>query len=159
MARNWGIPPKDEAAFGQARRARPLATLAVTAVFGVVGASVAAIGFGEARGLIDTLYRGWSLVFAVVAAGSGCWTYVWLTRPRFAAHFTGRGDAFSDLVRFYARAAAGLIVAILVARASHLVLGDMLSVLLLCFAGGAGAAAAFQTVIAFVPNYSTDKRA
>ena len=51
MKRNWGLPPKD-GAFVNARTAKPLATLGVTAVFGVIGAAIAAISFNEARSLL-----------------------------------------------------------------------------------------------------------
>ena len=40
MTRNWGIPPND-GGFRKARRARPFLTLGVTAVYGIIGASVA----------------------------------------------------------------------------------------------------------------------
>lgn len=159
MTRNWGMPAKDDdAAFGRARQARPAATLAVSAVFGIIGAAIAAISFNDARDVIDNVFHGWSLVFAVVAAGAGCWAYVWVARPRFAAHFTG-GDAFSDLLRFFVRAALGLVVLLGMAKLAHFVVGDTVSVLLLCLSGGAGAAAAFQTVLAFVPDYTSNKKA
>ncbi|MEE2692774.1 MAG: hypothetical protein VX640_14665 [Pseudomonadota bacterium] len=160
MSRNWGIPTKtDDGAFGQARRERPVATLGVTTVFGVIGAAVAAISFNDARDVIENVFHGWSLVLAVVAAGVGCWTYVWVARPRFAAHFTGAGDAFSDLLRFYAKAAFALVGVLGLAKFAHAAVGDQVAVLLLCLAGGAGAAAAFQTVLAFVPAYRTDEKA
>src|SRR5690606_22638394 len=112
----------------------------------------------EARDLADSIFRGWSLIAAIIAAGAGCWLYVWLARPRFAAHFTG-GDAFIDLFRFYARAGLGLLLGLGLAELVPLLLGDVVSILLLCLAGGAGAAAAFQTVLAFVPDYTTDNNA
>jgi hypothetical protein len=153
MTRNWGIPTKrDQAVFRRARTSRPIATLGLTAIYGVIGAAVAAMSFNDARALIDHLFHGPSLIWAVVTAGFGCWFYVWLARARFAAHFTGEGDAFSDLLRFYARGAAGLIVVFIVGNLSELATGELLSVLILCAAGGAGAAAAFQTVLAFVPG-------
>lgn len=158
MARNWGIPPKEEdAAFARARTTKPLMTLGVSAVFGVIGAAIAAISFADARDIIENVFKGWSLIFAVIAAGVGCWTYVWLARPRFAAHFSG-GDAFSDLLRFYAKAAIGLTVALGLAKLADFFVGDRLAVFLLCLAGGAGAAAAFQTVLAFVPRYDATQR-
>lgn len=160
MSRNWGIPTKEgDRAFRRARTSRPVATLSVTALFGVLGAAVAAVSFDSARDVIENVFHGWSLVFAVIAAGTGCWMYVWLARPRFAAHFTGEGDAFGDLLRFYAKAALGLLIVLGLGKLAHFTVGDMVSVLLLCFSGGAGAAAAFQTVLAFVPDYQTDRQA
>ena len=154
MTRNWGLPNKpDGAGFSRARAEHPLATLGLSAIYGVIGAAVAAISFNDARDLIANLFHGPSLIAAVVAAGFGCWAYVWLARPRFAAHFTGKGDAFSDLLRFYFLGACLLGMLIAASKAAELVAGDILSVLLLCISGGAGAAAAFQTVLAFVPNY------
>jgi hypothetical protein len=154
MPRNWGIPQKPgEGAVARARSQRPFATLGISAVYGIIGAAVAAISFNDARGLLTDLFHGTSLIAAVVAAGFGCWAYVWLARPRFAAHFTGRGDAFSDLLRFYCVGALGLIFLILIAKGAELLAGNLASVVLLCISGGAGAAAAFQTVLAFVPNY------
>ncbi|MBB5518780.1 hypothetical protein [Amphiplicatus metriothermophilus] len=154
MARNWGLPPRPEqAAIRRARRTRPFATLSASAIFGVIGAAVAAFSFAEARDLIENVFHGRKLILAIVAGGVGCWTYVWLARPRFAAHFTGDGDAFADLVRFYARAGLTLGVVLALAAGSRYVVGDLLSVALLCISGGAGAAAAFQTVLAFVPDY------
>jgi hypothetical protein len=158
MTRNWGMPTKPEdATFRSARKARPLATLGITAVFGIIGAAIAAISFNAARGHVDDLFHGTSLVMAVVAAGFGCWAYIWIARPRFAAHFKPIGDAFSDLLRFYARAAVVLVVLLLLAQAANFVAGDIISVILLCISGGAAAAAAFQTVLAFVPGYETEE--
>lgn len=154
MTRNWGLPAKDDhTAFRDAKTAKPLMTLAVSAVFGIIGASVAAISFAEASDLISRLFHGGTLVAAIVAAGFGCWSYIWLARPRFAAQFSGQGDAFSILLRFYARAAFGLFVVLLAGRYAGMIAPDIVSVLLLCACGGAGAAAAFQTVLAFVPYY------
>lgn len=156
MSRNWGLPQKpDGAGFRQARAAHPFATLTLSAIYGVIGAAVAAMSFNDARDLIANLFHGPSLVAAVVAGGFGCWAYVWLARPRFAAHFTGKGDAFSDLLRFYCLGALVLIGLIAAGKAAELFAGDIISVLLLCISGGAGAAAAFQTVLAFVPSYKT----
>ena len=149
MRRNWGLPPKS-GAFGRVRDAKPLLTLFAAAVFGIIGAALAAMSFNDARGLIATLFHGLSLVAVMVAAGFGCWSYIYLAWPRLAAHFTG-GDAFSDLVRFYAKAAAGLLVLFGAAKLSMALGSPRLSVLLLCVSGGAGAAAAFQTVLTFVP--------
>ncbi len=149
MTRNWGIP-SGEGGFRNARRARPVLTLAVTAVFGVIGASVAALGFSGARLMLSDLFHGPSLFAAVIAAGFGCWVYIFLAWQRFAAQFSG-GDAFSDLLQFYARAAIGLFVLHFLARFAELVFGQTISGLLLCTAAGAGAAAAFQTVMMFVP--------
>ena len=43
MNRNWGLPSKQErAAVRSAKEAKPLATLAMSVVFGVFGAAVAA---------------------------------------------------------------------------------------------------------------------
>lgn len=160
MTRNWGLPTKPEqTAFNSARKTRPFATLGITAIFGAIGAAIAAISFNTARGHIDDLFHGGSLVMAVVAAGFGCWSYIWIARPRFAAHFKPVGDAFSDLLRFYARAALALILVLLAAQVAIFVAGDLISVILLCVSGGAAAAAAFQTVLAFVPGYEPEERA
>ena len=154
MTRNWGLPQKpDGTSFRQARSQHPMATLSLSLIYGVIGAAVAAVSFADARTLIAGLFHGLSLIPAVVAAGFGCWAYVWLARPRFAAHFTGKGDGFSDLVRFYALGALVLFTLIAAAKGAEMFAGDTVSVLLLCISGGAGAAAAFQTVLAFVPNY------
>lgn len=156
MTRNWGLPQKpDGAGFRRARSENPVATLSLSVVYGAIGAAVAAISFNEARDLIVGLFRGPSLIAAIVAGGFGCWAYVWLARPRFAAHFTGKGDAFSDLLRFYAVGALVLAALFGAAKGAELLGVNLLSVLLLCIAGGAGAAAAFQTVLAFVPNYAS----
>lgn len=158
MSRNWGLPSKADAkAFHDAKTAKPLLTLFVSAVFGVFGAAIAVISFGAAREALAGLFHGGSLVAAVGAAGFGCWLYVWLARPRFAAQFAGRKDAFSSLLRFYARA----VVSLGALMAAGFAVGGALSfeligVALLCMSGGAGAAAAFQTVLAFVPYYDDD---
>jgi len=158
MNRNWGLPPKPgRVAFKNAKTAKPLATLGLTAIFGVIGAAIAAISFNEARDVLAGLFHGGSLVAAIAAAGFGCWGYIWLARPRFAAHFTGESDAFADLLRFYIKAAIVLFAALIAARAANTVLGNLVSVLMLCISGGAGAAAAFQTVLAFVPNYAENE--
>jgi hypothetical protein len=157
MTRNWGLPSKPDA-FRKARKARPFATLGITAIFGIIGAAIAAISFNDARAVLDNLFHGRSLIMAVVAAGFGCWLYIFLARPRFAAHFSG-GDAFADLLKFYARAAIGLVVVWIAAKLAQFVAGDLTSVLLLCVSGGAAAAAAFQTVLAFVPGYGPEEQA
>ncbi|GJL94737.1 MAG: hypothetical protein DHS20C05_11420 [Hyphococcus sp.] len=158
MTRNWGIPSKDEhTAFRDAKTAKPLMTLAVSAVFGVIGASIAALSFTAARTLLVDLFHGISLAGAVVAAGFGCWSYIWLARPRFAAHFSGKGDAFSSLLRFYVRAAIILFAVLIAGKYAGLIAPDIIGVILLCASGGAGAAAAFQTVLAFVPYYDEDR--
>jgi hypothetical protein len=149
VTRNWGIPAQ-EGGFRKARGAKPVLTLGVTAIYGVIGAGIAGLAFSDARGLFDGLFRGWSLIPAVVAAGFGCWLYILMAWKRFAAQFTG-GDAFSDLLRFYCRAAIALIVFQLAARFAELILGPAVSGLLLCISAGAGCAAAFQTVMTFVP--------
>lgn len=160
MTRNWGLPTKPEqAAFRKARTARPLATLGASFLFGVIGAAVAAISFNDARDVIENVFHGRTLVMAIIAAGFGCWAYVWLARPRFAAHFKSVGDAFSDLVKFYARAALSLILILVAAKIAHYFASDLISVLLLCICGGAGAAAAFQTVLAFVPGHKPEESA
>jgi len=157
MKRNWGIPSKGErTAFRDAKIAKPMLTLFVTAIFGVVGVAIAAISFNDARAMLTGLFHGGTLVASIIAAGFGCWAYVWLARPRFAAHFTGAGDAFSDLLRFYVRAAIGLFLVLILARGVQMITIDIVSVMLLGVSGGAGAAAAFQTVVAFVPNYAED---
>lgn len=154
MTRNWGLPAKDaQKALHNARIDKPILSLVVTALFGVVGASVAALSFGEARTLITDLFHGVSLVAAVVAAGFGCWSYVWLARPRFAAQLSGSGDGFSSLLGFYARAALILFAVLLLGKFSGIIAPEVITVLILCASGGAGAAAAFQTVLAFVPHY------
>lgn len=157
MKRNWGLPPKaGQPAFLDAKIAKPGMTLFVSAVFGILGAAVAAISFADARDAIVGLFHGPSLAVAVIAAGFGCWAYVWLARPRFAAQFTGKGDAFSKLLRFYAKAALGLGFVLALAKLSEFIDPKLISVLLLCVSGGAGAAAAFQTVLAFVPYYEEE---
>lgn len=157
MNRNWGLPPKsDRDAFRNAKEAKPGMTLFVSAVFGVIGAAVAAISFAEARDAAVSLFHGVSIIPAIVAAGFGCWTYIWLARPRFAAQLSAKGDPFSKLVRFYAKAALGLGVILLLAKLTGALDPKFVSVLLLCISGGAGAAAAFQTVLAFVPYYEEE---
>ncbi|HNR75994.1 MAG TPA: hypothetical protein PKM48_02620 [Parvularculaceae bacterium] len=156
MTRNWGIPPKG--GFQRVRHAKPVLTLTVTAIYGIIGAALAAISFTDARSILTGLFRGFSLAPAIVAAGFGCWMYIYVAWPRFAAQFHG-GDTFSDLIRFYARAAVALILFLFVARFARLVLGDTVSGLLLCVSGGAAAAAAFQTVMAFVPPGSSNEGA
>ncbi len=154
MARNWGIPSKGGgAAFRDAKNAKPVLTLVVSAIYGSIGAAMAVISFAEARTVLTGLFHGGSLVAAILAAGFGCWGYIWIARPRFAALFSGKGDAFSSLIRFYARAAIGLVVLLIAGQAAGGLSFKLISVLLLCMSGGAGAAAAFQTVLAFVPYY------
>ena len=160
MSRNWGLPVKaTPPGFRRARRSRPIATLGVSAAYGVMGAAIAAMSFNAARGQIDNVFHGATLIFAVVSAKLGCWLYFWLARARFVAQITGDGDAFSDLMKFFAPAGAGLVIFFLAAVFSDFVIGDMASVLLLCMSGGAGAAAAFQTVLAFVPGLGGDAAA
>lgn len=154
MTRNWGLPSKDsQQAFLDAKTKKPIMTLFVSAVFGVIGASVAAMSFGEARDIIAGLFHGASLVAAIVAAGFGCWSYIWLARPRFAAQLTGGGDSFSGLLRFYVRAALILFLVLATGLISALAAPNVITILILCAAGGAGAAAAFQTILTFVPYY------
>lgn len=154
MRRNWGLPAKDaQRALLDAKTAKPLMTLFVSAVFGVIGVCVAAMSFAEARDVITGLFHGVTLVAAVIAAGFGCWSYVWLARPRFAAQFTGAGDGFSSLLKFYARAAVALFLLLALGKLSAAAAPAIITVLILCATGGAGAAAAFQTVLAFVPYY------
>lgn len=149
MTRNWGIPAK-EGDFRRARYAKPLMSLGITAVYGVIGAALAALSFTEARTILTGLFRGWSLAPAIVAAGLGCWLYIYIAWPRFAAQFQG-GDEFPDLLRFYARAAIALCVLVLAAKFLKILLGATTGGMLLCLSGGAAAAAAFQTVMLFVP--------
>ncbi len=158
MKRNFGLPSKD-AGLARARDAKPVATLFVSAVFGIIGAAIAALSFSEARSILSNLFHGRSLVAAVVAAGFGCWMYVWIARPRFAAHFQPQGDAFSDLLQFYAKAVVSLVVLLAIGRFIAPSLGAIPGVMVLCAAGGAGAAAAFQTVLAFVPAYEPENGA
>lgn len=154
MTRNWGLPPKDgETTFRHAKNKKPVLTLLISAVFGVIGASVAAMSFAGARTALANLFHGGTLIVAIVSAGFGCWAYVWLARPRFAAHFSSEGDPFSSLIRFYARTAVFLLVLLFIGQSIDLIAPNMFSVFLLCISGGAGAAAAFQTVLAFVPHY------
>lgn len=152
MARQWGLPQKEEEAFLRARRARPFATLGISAVFGILGAAISTLSFAGARGAIQHVFHGWSLIAAVIAGGFGCWLYIWIARPRFAAHFAG-GDDFSDLLRFFARAALALAAAFGAAQVFQFLKIETVSALLFCASGGAAAAAAFQTVLAFVPAY------
>lgn len=157
MNRNWGLPPRSEQiALRDAKTSKPAMTLFVSAVFGVIGAAVAAASFADARDMLTGLFHGPSLIAVIVAAGFGCWMYVWLARPRFAAQLSGKGDAFSKIVRFYAKAALGLGLTLLLAKLTGALDPKHISVLLLCISGGAGAAAAFQTVLAFVPYYEED---
>ena len=158
MSRNFGLPSKPgNATMRDAKVRRPLATLFVSAIFGIIGAMVAGYSFTEARVLLDGLFQHKSLFAAVFLAVIGAWFYVWLVRPRFAAHFTpGGGDPFSDILRFYAKATIGLFGFLIIARLSRFIAGDIGATLLLCASGGAGAAAAFQTVIAFVPGYDQE---
>ena len=154
MTRNWGLPAKDaHRAVQNAKTAKPILTLLVSAIFGIIGACIAAMSFAEAREVIANLFHGATLVVAVIAAGFGCWSYVWLARPRFAAQFTGTSDGFSSLLRFYARAALGLVALLIIGVVSMSAAPAVVAVLILCVSGGAGAAAAFQTVLAFVPYY------
>lgn len=149
MTRNWGIPSKDDA-FRRARHAKPILSLSITAVYGIIGAALAAISFSDARTILVGLFRGLSLIPAVVAAGLGCWLYIYLAWPRFAAQFAG-GDEFSDLLKFYARAAIALVLLLMIAKFGSIALGAWAGGILLCLTGGAAAAAAFQTVMLFVP--------
>jgi len=150
MKRHWGIPSKS-GGFRKAHNTKPIATLMATAAFGILGASLAALSFGEARSVLEGMFKGPSLIAAVGAAGFGCWSYIWWAWPRFAAQFTG-GDAFSDLLQFYIRAAIGLIAMFFLAMFTPLLAGSIFSGLILCLAGGASSAAAFQTVLTFVPG-------
>ena len=157
MNRNFGLPPKPgDIAFRAARTEKPLATMLATAAFGVIGAAIAAMSFNEARSLFSSLFHGRSLIAAVLAAGFGCWIYVWIARPRFAAHFKPERDPFSNLIKFYAKAGLVLILLLIIGRNAAPVVGNLISVLVLCVAGGASAAAAFQTVIAFVPYHEPE---
>lgn len=153
MTRNWGIPAKD-GAFRRARNAKPLLSLGITAIYGIIGAALAALSFSEARDILTGLFRGWSLAPAIIAAGLGCWGYIYIAWPRFAAQFQG-GDEFGDLLRFYARAAIALVVLLLAVKFANIVVGPTIGGMLLCLSGGAAAAAAFQTVMLFVPPGDT----
>ncbi|MEO1015068.1 MAG: hypothetical protein AAFX08_07765 [Pseudomonadota bacterium] len=154
MSRNWGIPGKP-AALKQAEGARPLATLAVTAVFGVAAATIAAVAFSDAASRYFGLFHGVSLAMAVIAAGFGCWLYVFIAWPRFAANFTG-GDGFQVLVSFYAKAAGALILMAGLIVGLNAVAPPAIAGAAACFVGGAAAAAAFHTVIVFVPSGAND---
>ena len=154
MSRNWGLPNKNGAtAFRDAKDSKPMLTLFASAVFGIIGASVSAISFAEARDTLSGLFHGGSLIATMLAGGVGCWLYIWLARPRFAAQFAGKTDAFSSLLRFYLRAAAALAALLIAGLAAGVLPQKIISVAVLCLSGGAGAAAAFQTVLAFVPYY------
>ncbi|MFN0022626.1 MAG: hypothetical protein ACKVS5_01865 [Parvularculaceae bacterium] len=153
MTRNWGIPAKD-GAFRRARNAKPLMSLGITAVYGIIAAGLAAISFSEARTILTGLFRGLSLAPAIIAAGLGCWLYIYIAWPRFAAQFQG-GDEFADLLRFYARAAIALVVLLFAVKFAKVIAGPTIGGMLLCLSGGAAAAAAFQTVMLFVPPIST----
>lgn len=133
-------------------------TLGVTAIYGVIAAALAAISFTDARTILTGLFRGLSIAPAIIAAGFGCWVYIYVAWPRFAAQFHG-GDTFSDLVRFYARAAVALILFLFAVKFAGVILPDLISGALLCVSGGAAAAAAFQTVMTFVPPGSTEEGA
>ncbi|MEM6414526.1 MAG: hypothetical protein AAF720_07700 [Pseudomonadota bacterium] len=154
MSRNWGISPKSFN-FRDARKGRPALSLLVSAAYGIIGVGIASLSFTGATSLLEGLFRGPSLAFAVVAAGIGCWLYIFLSWQRFAAMFAG-GDGFSALLYFYARAAVVLISVMALARLTQVVASPVISGLLLCTAGGAAAAAAFHTVLAFVPNASDE---
>ncbi len=154
MGRNWGIPGKP-AAVRQAEDARPLATLGVTAIFGVAAATIAAVSFSDAASRYLGLFHGASLAFAVLAAGFGCWLYVFIAWPRFAANFTG-GDGFPVLVSFYAKAAGALILMAGAVAGLNAIAPPPIAGAAACFAGGAAAAAAFHTVIVFVPSGPDD---
>ncbi len=168
MSRNWGIPSKPgNSAMRYAKNTRPLTTLLTSAAFGIFGAVIAGASFSEARLLLAGLFHDKSLYGAVTAAAFGAWFYVWLVRPRFAAHFnegstinnttnTDEVDPFFDILRFYARASAGLVLALFLAKFAHYLTGNLIATLLLCVIGGGGAAAAFQTVISFVPGYDQE---
>ena len=157
MNRNFGLSPKPgDIAFRAARTEKPVATMLATASFGVIGAAVAAISFNEAQSLFSSLFRGWSLIAAVLAAAFGCWMYVWIARPRFAAHFQPERDPFSNLIKFYFKAAVILVALFAFGRYAAPSLSTLISGMVLCGAGGASAAAAFQTVLAFVPAYETE---
>ena len=155
MKRNWGMPVKQNRhALRHAKDEKPLLTLLITATFSVIGAAVAAISFNEARSLVTGLFRGPTLIAAIIASGFGCWAYIWFARARFAAHFSDAGDAFSELLRFYVRASIALFLMLIISRALQSSSATLPGVLILCISGGAAAAAAFQTVLAFVPSYS-----
>lgn len=162
MSRNWGIPSKPaNKVLRTAKNTRPIATALASTAFGVLGALIAGMAFTHARELLAGLFQDKSLYGAVIAAAFGCWFYVWLVRPRFAAHFTDTpmssySDPFFDILRFYARAAAGLLIAFFIAKVSNQLIGALPATLLMCIIGGGGAAAAFQTVISFVPGYDQE---
>ncbi|MEL7487341.1 MAG: hypothetical protein AAGJ87_09030 [Pseudomonadota bacterium] len=160
MTRHFGLPSRrGDTGFRRARDDKPAATFFVTAAFGVIGAAIAALSFSEARIIFADLFHGRSLIGAVFSAGFGCWMYIWIARPRFAAHFKPQGDAFSDLLRFYAKATFALLALLFIGRYAAPVIGALFSGFILCTAGGAGAAAAFQTVLAFVPAYEPENGA
>ncbi|MEM9168661.1 MAG: hypothetical protein AAGC56_03320 [Pseudomonadota bacterium] len=157
MTRHFGLPPREgERGFGRARQARPVATLVLSALFGILAAALATMSFADASGRYATIFHGPSLAAAIVSAGFGCWGYIWIARPRFAAHFRPAGDAFIDLARFFGKAGVALLIAFAVGRYGAPALGGGATGLMLCAVGGAAAAAAFQTVLAFVPAYEPD---
>ena len=154
MGRNWGIP--NSSARGALRNvdiSKPLLTLLTSAIFGIIGVAIAVISFAGARTIAVGLFNGASLAAAVIAAGAGCWLYVWIARPRFAAQFSGKGDVFHKLLRFYIAAVAALVVLFFAASMASGMLPAIITVFLYCFTGGSAAAAAFQTILAFVPYY------
>lgn len=154
MGRNWGIPSSSgRGALRDPSIARPIMTLFVSAVFGVISAVISGSSFSLASAALSGLFKGPSVIAAVVAAGFGCWLYIWLARPRFAAQFSGRGDIFNRLLKFYALAAVLLSFLFFIADASLTRLPIVIGISLLCVTGGSAAAAAFQTVLAFVPYY------
>ena len=160
MSRNWGLPKKlPRGALVDTKIAKPLLTLFVSGVFGVIGAAIAVLSFAAARTAIAGLFQGQSLIAAILAAGFGCWFYIWLARPRFAAQFGGQGDIFHRVLRFYVIATLSLSSLFLLAVSSGAIMPGLIEVFLFCLTGGAAAAAAFQTVLAFVPHYEEDPAA
>ena len=153
MRRNWGLPTKEKAqAFRRAKNEQPLLTLLITVVFGIVGAGLAAVSFHDATAVLRGAFHGGNLITSVIAAGFGAWVYIWLARARFAAIFSPNNTAFSQLVRFFVRATFGLLALMILAKGAGVLVGAGLYSALLCVCGGAASAAAFQTVMAFVPQ-------
>ena len=147
--RNWGLPTKD-GPLRQARDSKPVLTLSVTMVFGIIATAFAAMSFSMARGGAPGFFQGWTGGGAIIAAGFGAWVYIFISMPRFAAKFAG-GDGFSVLLWFYARATLAICLCF---AGAHVLLANgpaSLAAMAFCVAGGAAAAAAFQTVMTFVP--------
>lgn len=153
MNRNWGLGG------GWSRKSdrgndRLLLTIAVALAYGALAAVLAAASFTSAKAEIPGLFHGASLIFAVLFASAGCWGYVICTQRRFHAAF-GQSAPFRRVLAFFLRGAVYLAVSFLLALGAGMAGPDLMAGMMLCFAGGVGAAAAFQTVLAFTPRPTT----